>query len=51
MEGNLDEIDSRVNEEIETMRFLDNLFSKTRIIIGIVGIVGLLITVVFLLKK
>jgi hypothetical protein len=51
MNGNFEVIDdSHIEEEIETMRILDDLFTKVRIIGGIVGMVGLLIAIVLLLK-
>jgi hypothetical protein len=47
-------IDSLVKEIMGNIRFLDKLVTKTRVISGIVGIVGtvgLLIAIVLLLKK
>ncbi|MGA2505679.1 MAG: hypothetical protein ABSG01_16475 [Anaerolineales bacterium] len=50
MEGNLDEIEPNVKEELETIKLLDNLFTKIKIILGIAGIVGLLIAAIIWLK-
>ncbi len=41
---------SRVNEEIEATKFFDDLFSKLKIILGILGIVGLAIAIYIWLK-
>jgi hypothetical protein len=50
MDRTFDEMDSRVTEEIETTKFFDDLFTKIKIIIGIVGIVGFITAVVIWLK-
>jgi hypothetical protein len=50
MDRDLDDIDSGTKEELETIRFLDNLFKMTGIILGVVGMFGLLITIVIWFK-
>jgi hypothetical protein len=51
MKGVFDTIDSLVKGGLEDIRLLDGFYTRIRIIIGIIGIGGLLIAIVLLLKK
>jgi hypothetical protein len=41
MDGNIDPLDSYVKELLGNIKFLDNLFTRTRVLWGIAGIIGL----------
>ncbi len=43
-------IDSNVKEIIGNVRFLDNLFSRTSLILGTVGVIGVVLVIVFVLR-
>ena len=50
MDGIFDEIDSRVNEEIETTEFFDHLFSMIKLIVGILGIAAVSVAIYIWLR-